>query len=461
MKLLAVGRLVFGAVVVVAVLVGAIFALRPSRPAPRESAQAASTRAARTAFAPVTPLPPSITPLPTPAAGPRLLDVASGALSVIRLGPGFFFVHLMSDGSVLASDGAGNLQAVARDGSVLARVSGHGAPALSFSADDRYAMWVSADGLRTYDAVTRAEGRTLPAGATFPRQLADGSVILCGGQPCTASVLIAGDGTAVRSFGAAADSVAASADALTLAWAMPDGMHVFDRTSGMERTYPGVQWVAGGFALSADGSRLLYARLTGDNAVHIRLVDLKAGAERELYNAPRGARAEGLSFVDATRVRFTVTLDPARPEIPGTEYTVNDDGTQLRARPLARPWSTCGPACGLPSASDVGPGGVAFWCEAPATGQAGGGCRAHLVRVDRQAGTVRDLLVTGDPYSYAVSPDGATLAVAVSRATTIVHLIGIADGSERTVDIGATIPFASQIAWLPDGRALLLVGGGK
>jgi hypothetical protein len=217
--------------------------------------------------------------------------------------------------------------------------------------------------------------------------------------------------------------------------------------------------------LSPDGSHLLYARVTGDNAVHMLVVDLTVlgGAGRELYIGAPNAQVGGLAFADATHITFTVYATPARPDIPGTVYTANINGTQLRATPGPRLWSTCGPACGLPPASDVGRGGVAFWCQAPpADAPPNARCVAHIVKVDRAAGTVRDLLVTDRPYNQAVSPDGMQLAVAVADGSAVLHIIRIADGSERTYEIATGVPFAGAVIWFPDGATVLFeVGSGK
>ncbi len=456
MKALGIGRVVVGVVTVVAVLVAAIIALRPSAHNSQASAQIARTVAAKTAFAPVTPFA-TITPLPTPDTRPRILDVASGSISLLKLEPGFAFEHLMSDGSVLAGNGSGKLEAVTRGGSIVARVTNDGEPAPVYSDDDRYAIWLSDGHLRSYDAQTRATGATVPAGAKFPQQLRDGSVVLCATRLCTASALVRPDGTVASTFDVPERvGVAIFPDAQRMAWPADDGMHVYDAGSGTERTYPGVHWVVGEIAVSPDAAYLAYGRLTGDEAVHVQLLDLRTGGERQLYAGAPKARVDGLTFTNNRRLTFDVSADPTRPDEQSTIYAYEIDGTRLRTMPSARSWASCGPACGLPPPDSIGPGGIAFWCAPPGPGaDQSAGCITHLVAVDRAAGTMRDVFVGPRRESYAVSPDETMLAVIGPNLT--LHLIRIVDGSDRTYTIDTQIAFA-DVLWFPDGSAVLITG---
>jgi hypothetical protein len=392
---------------------------------------------------------------------PRIVDVSTGAARTLDLGVGLFFEHLMSDGSILASDGSGQLEAVSRDGQVLAQYSNrNGDPALTYSSDSRYAAWYDGHGLKVYDAVSHDVSVAVPAGAKFPRQLADGSVILCAQRECDASVLLSPSGAFARTLpkpGQAAGAI--SPDGARVAWPGFDGLHVYGPAAGSDRVYAPVQWVVGDLAWSPDGARIAYERLTGDNAVHVVVIALASGAEREVFTGKPRARIDAMTFVTNTRISLAVETEPARPDVPATTYAFNIDGSQAGMTPGTRPWSTCGPACGLPPASDVGPGGIASWCEAPpANAPPNAGCTAHVVKVDRAAGTTRDLFTASGAYSDALSPDGTTLAAVVidpKSFDTVIHLIDLSTYADRAYPIDLRVSFA-DLQWFPDGRDLLL-----
>jgi hypothetical protein len=272
-------------------------------------------------------------------------------------------------------------------------------------------------------------------------------------------VLVGSDGAFTRTFAVPQSAIAIFPQARRIAWPAVDGMHVYDAASRAERTYASVHWVVGAVAVSPDAAHLAYGRLTGDNAVHVRVVDLASGAERELYAGPPNARVDALTFATNSRVTFDVTTDPTRPDAPATAYAYNIDGTQAGVVLGARPWSPCGPACGLPPADSVGPGGIAFWCEPPpADAPPSAGCLAHVVHVDRAAGTVRDLFTATGVYSDDLSPDGKTLAAAIidpNGFDTVVHLIDLSTYADRSYRINLRVPFA-DVHWFPDGTAVLL-----
>ena len=265
-----------------------------------------------------------------------------------------------------------------------------------------------------------------PAGAKFPRQLADGSVILCvprdATHPCCRArrrlrpdvpkprrpITARSRRTAARRLGGAR-------------W------HARLRPRGGQSDRAYARGAVGCRRPRAGRptGRTAYERLTGDNAVHSGRRPSPVRAAPGASSLPASAgRASTRLDVCHEQPHFVCRRDAAGAAgHPGTAYTVQHRRYASRRDAGPRPWSTCGPACGLPPASDVGPGGIASWCEAPpANAPPNAGCMRTFVKVDRAAGTMRDLSL---PRAAPTPMPSRRTAAACSgrRRSTVLHII--------------------------------------
>src|SRR5438270_7693005 len=95
---------------------------------------------------------------------------------------------------------------------------------------------------------------------------------------------------------------------------------------------------------SPDGNELAVERLVGDNSLHIAVLEIASGAEREVYAGAPQVHIQPLRFVTAHRLEFRV-IPPelSRYDLPGPRYQVNDDGTAGAYVAPAQPsWGMCG-----------------------------------------------------------------------------------------------------------------------
>jgi hypothetical protein len=203
---------------------------------------------------------------------------------------------------------------------------------------------------------------------------------------------------------------------------------------------------------------MAYERLTGDNAVHVQVLDTGSGAQREVYAGEPAVRIERLRFMSAHRLEFYLKSgDFARfGDIGGARYQVNDDGTAgvLLDQPGTQ-WDLCGPRCGLPPEGYESAPGVALWCQL----QADKTCVLHTVYIDRTRGKMRELFTGYDVFAIAVSPDRSTLAYALSTDALRIHILDLDDFTER--DFTFDLPFVNNLTWLDDGALLLTAVGGN
>ena len=229
---------------------------------------------------------------------------------------------------------------------------------------------------------------------------------------------------------------------------------MYDRPSRTERVYPDT-FVTGEIAWSPDGSEIGYVRYTGDNAVHVWIVDVASGAQRAVYSAGPDTRIRRLAFTAAHELQFEIVpmgSVAVQYDLPGARYAVADDGSDghFLDDPSAPLWSACGSACGMPPEGYEDANGLARWCEVPP----GGSCVSHLVLVDRNAGAMRELAVS-EFVVWSFSPDGRQLAILLSSGTDqLLRIVGLADFRSRDIPLGFT--YANNVAWFPDGKSLLL-----
>jgi hypothetical protein len=402
---------------------------------------------------------PTLVPTPGPDTEPHVVDLASGRLETAMVPTGYVVRAVLSDGSLLSEGGQGPAAAVRPDGTVISTlpIAGYGRSELS--ADNRYVAWIADDHFQVYDAETARTSSGPTPSARFQGSLSDGGVLMsnaspppfAGGQPGEETVIVDGSGAVTDRLPVPRWNAHLSPDERRIAWVADDGLHIYERSSRSERLRPEVAWVTGEIAWSPDGAEIAYLRLTGNDAVHVWVLDVAAREQHQVYSAEPHARILRLAFATNHELRFQIGPPYLQYDLPGPRYAVADDGNggHFLDDPKT-PWSSCGPSCGLPPAGYEDPDGLARWCEQTAAG----GCILHLVFVDRGAAVQRELAAS-EFLAWSVAPDRRQLAILLPAGTDqVLRIIGLDDFTSRGVPLGFT--YANNVAWFPDGQSLLL-----
>ena len=197
-------------------------------------------------------------------------------------------------------------------------------------------------------------------------------------------------------------------------------------------------------------SEIAYTRVTAADAIHIWLVDVASGRQRDIYAGEPGERIEHLAVSDGN-VSFRIGSSVCCIVPFGLRYTVGADGSNPHALDdPPRAWDVCGPDCGMPPEGYEDEGGLAQWCE-----QLEGGCFAHFVYVDRDNQQVHELYASSDYLVGATSPDRTTVALLrPDGLNQVLRIIRLDDFSYNDIDLGFT--YLNNVAWLPDGAQVLL-----
>lgn len=256
-----------------------------------------------------------------------------------------------------------------------------------------------------------------------------------------------------------------SNDERKLAWPGEEALLIYDRAAGSLRAFESAKWVVGRLAWSPDDGRIAYLRLTGDNVVHMIVLDTSTGIEREVYaDEPDEAISDlrwngedGLEF-RTYRGASCCTIAGGELYLPdqgGRRYVMRDDGGNRRVIGEGNPlWGKCGPTCGLPPAGYERADGTVSWEVAIPDG--------FVVRwgiVDRTAGTVRVMPRGEDSGSYAVSPDGTRVAYVICDFKTdqLLRIVRLDDMSMQDVTLPPlTDRVCYNVHWFPDGESLVL-----
>ncbi len=409
---------------------------------------------------------PTLVPTPASDREPHVLDLSSWQLKTVRMRAGYVVRAMLSDGSLLSESGQGPATVFRPDGRVIADLPVPMYAPAELSIDHRYVAWIAADNIQVYDAEAAQTSSAPPQDAHFDGSLSDGGVLMSdatGAWPSSPRNAQAGEETViVDSHGAVTDRlpisrwiVRVSSDGGRIAWVANDGLHVYDRAMRSERVYPDVRWVTGEIAWSTDAAEIAYLTLTGDNRVHVVVIDITSGQQHQVYSAQPEARIQRMSFAANHELQLQIApinSPAAQYDLPGARYVVADDGSGGRfLDDPATLWSDCGSPCGMPPAGYEGVDGLARWCE---RFPGGGACTFHLAFVDRGAGVAREL-AAGDFAAWSFSPDGQQLAILIFAGTDqVLRVVRLDDFTSRDFPLGFT--YANNVGWFPDGRSLLL-----
>lgn len=421
------------------------------RGADKRPAERADSSAPTAVFSPV--------PTPTPEPRPLIFDTVTHQLRPVPVSAGNVFPRPLGDGSLLMVDSPARRSAVVtRDGTEVTTLP----PALLISTDGRYVVWADDQGLRAYEAGTRRidivpprsiagfpSAWLLPWGGGFGRDI-DGRSI----------DIIASDGTLLRRLDmtVGASWVVPSADGRSFAWDDGAGLHVYNLNNNAERVLAEVQWVPGGeMSWSPDASQLAVLRLTGDNIVHIDVVNVASGARREIFHGDRAQTIALLPWL-APHVLTIRIADPfALAGTIGSLRILTDGGNESSEVPEASSlWRFCGPACGLPPSNYEVDGGIASWCGL----QADESCQFRLAFVDRTRGRVSEIADSERGVDHAVSPNGRTLAMVMrdDDGNQTLRLVNLDDLSYDEYALPWAYGYSPQ--WFPDGTAIVLAFSG-
>jgi hypothetical protein len=411
---------------------------------------------------------PTLVPTPGPDTEPHVLDLASGRLEPVPVPSAFAVRAVLSDGTLLTESGQGPAAVVRPDGTSISDLPVPLYVQSELSADHRYVAWIADDHFHVYDAETGQISSEPPEAARFEGSLSDGSTLMrdaagvwpaspppaTGAQAGEETVIVDRSGAVTDRLHVSRWMVRVSPDERRIAWVAGDGLHVYERSTHAERVYSEVTAVTGEIVWSPDGAEIGYVRFTGDNAVHVWVVDIASGDQHRVYSAKPDAQIQRLVFAANHELQLQIvplSSRPAQYDLPGPRYVVNDEGSDGHfLEDPTTPWATCGPSCGMPPAGYEDADGLARWCEQTPRG----GCILHLVFVDRRTGALRELAAS-EFVAWSLSPDRRQLAILLPAGTDQVLRIIQLDGfSSRDVPLGFT--YANNVGWFPGGQSLLL-----
>ena len=412
---------------------------------------------------------PTLVPTPAPDMEPHVLELASTRLETVRMRAGYVVRAILSDGSLLSGSGQGSATVFRPDGKVIADLPVPVNARTEVSIDHRYVAWLADDRLRVYDAETAQTSSAPPQDGHFDGSLSDGGMLMSdttrawpsspprNGQASEETVMVDRDGAVTDRLPISRWIVQVSSDGERIAWVANDGLHVYVRSTHAERVYPDVRWVTGEIkiAWSTDAVEIAFLTVTGDNAVHVDVINVASGVQHRVYSAQPEARIQRMSFAANHELQLQIApinSPAAQYDLPGARYVVADDGSGGRfLDDPATLWSDCGSPCGMPPAGYEGVDGLARWCE---RSPGGGACTFHLAFVDRVAGVVREL-AAGDFAAWSFSPDRRQVAILLSTDTDqVLRVVRLDDFTSSDSPLGFT--YANNVAWFPDGRSLLL-----
>jgi dipeptidyl aminopeptidase/acylaminoacyl peptidase len=276
------------------------------------------------------------------------------------------------------------------------------------------------------------------------------------------------DGEVVQSLplGFPATYPTPSPDGQLLAYSEDRTLRVHDRGSGTDRVIDRRAEVASGqLTWSPDGTQIAVAFREGD-AARLDVIDLASGGTTEVFSSgvtpayvaiSKWRQPHEISFRVYEGADFRPGCCPPTgsggccPLQGGEAFSVSDDGTRLTDYDGSNPlWRACGPRCGLPPAGYESADGTVEWCISAAPS-------CTIGYVDRVAGEVRLIAQESEISDYALSPDGALLAMVLRDAGggQRLRLVNVADWASEEY----ALPYVHEghgVRWFPDGKTLVL-----
>ena len=415
---------------------------------------------------------PTLVPPAAPDSEPHVLRLANARMENAKVPTGYAIRAVLSDGSVLSESGDGPATVARVDGTVVSVLPIPLYAHSVVSADSRYVAWIADDHMQVYDAETARVSSEPPQGARFDGSMRDGNTVLgdsAGAWPESppsatgralgeATLIVDGSGAVTDRLPVPNWTTHVSPDERRIAWAAPDGLHIFERSDHADRIHPDVTIGNSEIAWSPQGTEIAYLRLSANDAVLVWVVDIVSGEQHRVYSGEAHSRIQRLAFVAnhelqwQTAPAFSAT---AQYDLPGARYAIADDGSGGHyLDDPATLWGECGPSCGMPPAGYENADGLAHWCEQPHDGA----CIYHLVFVDRGASVVRDL-AAGDFAYGSFSPDHKRLAILFSNGTDqALRIFRLGDFTSSDFPLGFT--YANNVAWFPNGESLLVWASG-
>ncbi len=216
-------------------------------------------------------------------------------------------------------------------------------------------------------------------------------------------------------------------------------------------------------AWSPDGERLVFSGVsiqsgtfslyTWSRADGVRPIPNTEGALKPLWS-PDGARISFITLAERTRDMRTWQLHTIRPD-GSSRRTLADDLLDALAKIFTEDLTTLTPVFWLPD------GGIAYVSRT-----------AELVLLDADTGErQRESILERASFSYALSPDGAQLAMlefatdVQEDAAALEYIVTVLDiGAQSDAEVREVLRttdvylFGSLIGWTPDGANLLYLG---
>ncbi len=319
--------------------------------------------------------------------------------------------------------------------------------------------------------------RSLPLDHLFhPLPLADGSLLVADTVARRWEVVRV-DGSIVQHLPLAWPDVypTPSADGRYLAFGEDKLLHVYELASGVDRTIDtGTDPASEQMLWSPDDREIALAmgKVNGSPLL-VEVVDVTTGKDAWRMSSPAGGYSNiphgadvGVRILRWTsdtefeyRVWSPLETQPFCCGIAQGGQLYADtahSGRTLSELDRRGPWSQCPGGCApLPPVGFENPDGIVSWCSATQPD-----CRPVLGVVDRAVGVVRQLVdgaATAIALDYAVSPEGATLALTLRDETNHqrLRLVDVATGAWKDY----ALPYVNEghnIRWFPDGRSLVL-----
>ena len=236
----------------------------------------------------------------------------------------------------------------------------------------------------------------------------------------------------------------------TLAYTQMGGTHNQDDvyligTDGTAQTrLTDVHGCAEAPAWSPDGRTIALHRASGTvSLTQLWVMNADGSQARQLTSDGVGALQPAWS-PDGKRIAFTSFFPPENASLPAHIYVIDADGS-------GRQQVTSGPACDL--FADWAPDGRIFFLRKAA---GWGSYDGDVYAVQPGGNGLTRVTTLGHVGGFALSPDGATLAIHDTDKNRIVLMPATGSGTPRTlVDDNFGYSFV-QPSWSPDGRALAL-----